>query len=237
MGQLSAYQRVAKSLRSDIESGRWKPGDRLPSEQELIELHGVSRNTVRQALALLASSNIVQRHQGRGTFVSPQGISHVLGDLRSFTQVMVDRNLRPGIQDVTIGVDHSAPIEARDFLRASTIWRVYRLRTGDGRPFCIMDSWVPDHIGCSLDADSLERDQSLYALLAQDLKVTPHEATEVIRAEAADKADAEALNVRKGTALITVYRWTSDSRGVPIEYVRSASPGDRYEYVVKLRGA
>lgn len=237
MSRLSAYQRVAKSLRSEIDSGRWKTGDRLPSEEELRNLHGVSRNTVRQALSLLASSNVIQRHQGRGTFVSPQGISHVLGDLRSFTQVMRDRGLSPGIDQVTIEVDHAAPIEAKDFLRASTIWRVHRLRTGNGRAFSTMDSWVPDHIGRALGTESLERVQSLYAVLTDELGVTPHEATEVIRAESADEVDALTLDVSRGAALITVYRWTSDSRGVPVEYVRSASPGDRYEYVVKLQGA
>jgi len=236
MAGIPAYQRVAQALRAQVSEGRWQEGDQLPSEHELMRMHAVSRNTVRQALTLLASSNVVHRHQGRGTFVAPQGLSHVLGDLRSFTQVLCDRGLEPGIANVSVAIDQNAPLEAREFLRASRIWRVRRLRTGDQRPFCFMDSWMPDHIGSNLDAEVLRRRQSLYAVLKDALGVAPHEATETIRAEAATPSDAEMLDVAAGAPLITIYRWTQDNRGLPIEYVRSASPGDRYEYVVKLQG-
>lgn len=231
-----AYHRVAQALRDEIAHGRWQQGDQLPSENDLVQLHGVSRNTVRQALELLASANLVQRHQGRGTFVATQGLSHVLGDLRSLTQVMRDRGLEPGILDAMVEVDHHAPIAAQEFLRSSRIWKVTRLRTGDGRPFCLMDSWVPDHIGRKLDQDELTQRQSLYSILTNEHGITLSEATETIRAEAASTRDATSLDVARRSPLLTVYRWTSDNRGLPVEYVRSASPGDRYEYVVKLQG-
>lgn len=236
MKELPAYQRLARGLREEIEAGAWKEGERLPSEHELMRAHAVSRNTVRQALELLAAANLVSRHQGRGTFVAPQGVTHVLGDLRSFTQVLRDRQLEPGIRAVRVDVDHQPPPEAREFLRTSRVWRASRVRTGDGRPFCRMDSWLPDHLGVKLDPSELERRQSLYSLL-RDLDVTLDQATEIIRAEAASATDAALLEVTPGTPLITIYRWTSDHRGLPVEYVRSASPGDRYEYVVKLRGS
>lgn len=236
MAAVPAYQRVAHALRAEITAGRWHAGDRLPSEHDLMRTHAVSRNTVRQALDVLASSNVIRRHQGRGTFVANQGLSHVLGDLRSFTQVMRDRGLEPGIGDVSVAVDSNAPVEAREFLRTEQVWRIGRLRTGDSRPFCVMDSWVPDHIGSKIDEELLRRRQSLYAVLVDELGAALHEATETIRAEAATPSDAQALDVAEGTPLITIYRWTSDNRGLPIEYARSASPGDRYEYVVKLQG-
>lgn len=231
-----AYQRVAQQLREEINSGIWAPGDRLPSEHELVRLHGVSRNTIRQALQLLASANVVQRHQGRGTFVAQQGLSHVLGDLRSLTDVMRGRGLSPGIADIEIGVDRDPPLAAREFLRDSRSWRISRLRTGDGRPFCLMDSWLPEVIGSQVAPDQLMERQSLYAILSSELGVHPHEATEIIKAEPASRRDAEALALEVGSPLISIYRWTSDTRGLPVEYVRSASPGDRYQYVVKLRG-
>jgi GntR family transcriptional regulator len=51
---------------------------------------------------------------------------------------------------------------------------------------------------------------------------------------AADESGA-GLKVAVGAPVLTIYRWTSDHRGRPIEYVRGISPGDRYEYIVKLR--
>lgn len=229
-----AYQRVADSLRASIEDGRWSPGDALPSEAQLMATYHVSRNTVRHALSVLENANLLRRQQGLGTFVAEQGVSHVLGDLRSFTQVMVELGLVPGIADVSVRVDE-APAKARQFLPGNHLWLARRVRLGSGRPFCLMESWLPDAIGSRLDPERLRERQSLYGVLQEDLGIVLASATETIHAEAADEERAAALEVPVGSPLLTVTRWSSDRRGQPVEFVRSHAPGDRYEYVIKLR--
>ncbi|MFA1550274.1 FadR/GntR family transcriptional regulator [Actinomadura chokoriensis] len=66
-----AYAEIAASLRDRIVSGEFKPGDRLPIEPELSAEHGVSRSTVREALRLLTSQNLVTTTRGvaGGSFV------------------------------------------------------------------------------------------------------------------------------------------------------------------------
>lgn len=231
----TAYQRVSDSVRDSINAGIWKPGDQLPTEMELMRQHGVSRNTVRQALAHLEMSNLVRRHQGRGTFVGEQGVSHLLGDLRSFTETLRDLNKVPGISDLHITVDDAPPEEAKKFLPGTHLWVVERVRTADGRPFSRMQSWLPDAIASALDPEQFAENQSLYAQMEAILGIKPAEGTEIIRSEKATAEDAAALDVARGTPLLSTYRWTSDHRGQPIEYVRSVAPGDRYEYVIKLR--
>lgn len=66
---------VARRLRATIESGEIKPGDRLPTQQELCESYGVSRPVVREAISLLKSEGLVISQQGRGQFVNPDGAS------------------------------------------------------------------------------------------------------------------------------------------------------------------
>ncbi|NYF28096.1 GntR family transcriptional regulator [Microbacterium sp. JAI119] len=229
----SAYQQIADDLRRQIADGRWKPGERLPGELELGKLFGVSRNTVRQALHVLTQVNLLRRQRGSGTYVSEQGMTHTLGDLRSFTDLMRDLGLKPGIRDIAIHPDPSPPLNATDFLPGAHLWRVSRLRLNDDRPFCLMVSWVPDEIGAQLEAAELARTQSLYALFAER-GVYVKEASEKIRAEAATPDQAAALGVAAGFPLLTINRWTSDTSGRPVEYVSSSSPGDRYEYFVKL---
>src|SRR6185369_17090975 len=67
-----AYQALADALRSQITSGRLRPGDRLPTEPQLCRNAGVSRSTVREALRLLASEHLVITVRGvaGGSFVS-----------------------------------------------------------------------------------------------------------------------------------------------------------------------
>ena len=76
---------------------------------------------------------------------------------------------------------------------------------------------------------------SLYLPLREDLGVLLSEATEIIRAEAATSLDAEALAIRRASPVIVIYRWVSDNRGRPVEYAHAAAPGDRYQYLAKLR--
>jgi len=98
-----------------------------------------------------------------------------------------------------------------------------------------MRSWLPDHLGSHLDHDRLARSGSLYKTLADDHGVVFSEATEIIRAESATAEEAATLSILRGAALIVIYRWVSDNRGRPVEYARAAAPGDRYQYLARLR--
>lgn len=235
MSGAPAYHRVAGALRVDIDRGRWKVGQRMPTEAELSAQFDVSRNTVRQALDILHSMNLVSRQQGRGTFVAPHGLSHMIGELKSLTDVLRERGFVPGNEGIKVSRDAHPPIDAVEHLGSSTIWRVDRVRTTDGRPFCNMSSWLPDDVGRRVDVDRLIEAGSLYRILKDDLGVLLTEATEIIRAEGATTQEAAALSIGRGTPVIVMYRWVSDNRGRPVEYARAAAPGDRYQYVAKLR--
>jgi DNA-binding FadR family transcriptional regulator len=60
---------VARLISDEIPAGRFKPGDRLPTERELAETFGVSRNVVREAIAKLRFEGAVEPRQGSGVFV------------------------------------------------------------------------------------------------------------------------------------------------------------------------
>jgi len=64
------YQQIADRLRDQIDSGALQPGERLPSEPDLVRQFDASRNTVRLAIALLTNQGLVVTRQGLGTFVS-----------------------------------------------------------------------------------------------------------------------------------------------------------------------
>ncbi|EJB07081.1 transcriptional regulator [Rhizobium leguminosarum bv. trifolii WSM597] len=63
---------VASSISREIAQGRLKPGDQLPTEQQLAQTFGVSRNVVREAIARLRSEGRIWSQQGRGAFVADQ---------------------------------------------------------------------------------------------------------------------------------------------------------------------
>ncbi|MGW2515049.1 GntR family transcriptional regulator [Streptomyces scopuliridis] len=65
----AAARADAAALTADIEAGRIKPGERIPSESELCERHGVARETVRRAVRVLRERGVVETEWGKGTFV------------------------------------------------------------------------------------------------------------------------------------------------------------------------
>jgi GntR family transcriptional regulator len=68
------YQEIADRLRDQIDNGTLQPGDRLPSEPDLVKMFDASRNTVRLAIALLTNQGLVVTRQGLGTFVNEAAV-------------------------------------------------------------------------------------------------------------------------------------------------------------------
>ena len=63
-----AYQVLSRQLRDEIAAGMYRGGARLPTESELVQRHGVSRQTVRRAFQDLVAEGVVYRVPGRGTY-------------------------------------------------------------------------------------------------------------------------------------------------------------------------
>jgi DNA-binding FadR family transcriptional regulator len=66
----TASERMLAGLREAIETGRWAPGRKMPTERELSSEFGIARNTVRRALKILENEGAIMRDVGRGTFVA-----------------------------------------------------------------------------------------------------------------------------------------------------------------------
>jgi DNA-binding GntR family transcriptional regulator len=74
---MTAYQRIADSLRQQILSGQWPPGQRLPTERSLCRQFAVSQITIRRALQILQQEHLVARRQGSGTFASSTALRKI----------------------------------------------------------------------------------------------------------------------------------------------------------------
>src|SRR5438093_5500137 len=106
------YRRLLAQLRSDIGSGRLRPGDVIPPELEIARSHGISRHTVRQAIVELAREGLLRRERGRGTFVAPRPIVRSLGAFYSFAHEMQDIGLEFDTRVLYRGVRPAEPVVA-----------------------------------------------------------------------------------------------------------------------------
>ena len=89
----TASERAAEGLRDMIASGRFSPGDRLPRESDLAEEIGVSKGTLRSAVASLAGSGVLRVRQGDGTYVGDLDAEHLLRPLADAMPLLNDQSV------------------------------------------------------------------------------------------------------------------------------------------------
>lgn len=230
------YEQVKAALRERIATGVWPPGSPLPGERRLMDLFGVSRPTIRQAIADLVAEGLLQRRQGKGTFVTPHPPDARVGQLLGFAEELERVGLRPVIRVLRaeVGVP---PDEARRDLglerdqRALLVERV--VSTADG-PVFVDRTVIPEAIGRPLLAFGLEG--SVYRLLER-LGVRLRQGEERIAAVAAGPWEAEQLEVEPGTPVLRVHRITSGEDGKPVETSLAWYRSDRYELRLRMRRA
>ena len=103
------YRRLYEVLRKHILDGVYKEGDLLPSENELCQIYGMTRPTVRQSLSTLANEGYIRKHQGKGSIVhrlpreigilSVSGTTSAVGDRNLKTKIIVKPVLKPWPMD------------------------------------------------------------------------------------------------------------------------------------------
>lgn len=236
-GPYPLYFQLKQALLHVIDSQGLRPGDRLPTEAEIEDRFGVSRTTIRQALSELVLEGVVERVQGKGTFVSAGKVQHV-AMLTSFTDNMRAQGYRPS-RRVLRQREAPAPAEvstALGIVEGAQCWHIERLLLADERPMGLAVSWVPMQ-ALSQHPDALARlgEGSLYEVLqSPPLSLVLHRGVETITAGVMDAAVAEFLGAAPGSSALVVRRTTWLPGGRPVEWTRMTFPSDRYEYRVEL---
>lgn len=234
--QVSYYQQLYSILRKEIARGVWKPGDRLPSEAELIKTYGVSRITVRQAFELLVNDGLVYRRRGSGTFVIIQPIEQGLTRIISFTEDMQRRGLRPGTKVIAARLEPATTeIAARlDIEPGEQLVLLERLRMADDEPMSLEISRLV-HRYCPHLLDGDYTQTPLHEALRDRYGIRLARANQAIRAIAADKSLAAPLSVAVGSPLFYIERVSFRQAGIPVEYLQVYHRGDRYVLYNELR--
>lgn len=231
------YVRIKDWLRLEIESGRYKRGDQIPTEEELMKRFGVSRATVRRAIQELVLEGWLYRVQGSGTFVAKPKYHQTLSRLTSFTEDMINLGLTPKselIQFQTEPVDPSIA-EALKIPPGSEVLKIERLRFADNEPMATNISFLPRKLVPDLTAEEL-KEGSLYYLLERKYGYVLSRAEETLEPILADKYTAKLLRVPVGTPLLLVEGVVYLKNGTPIEWLQIRYRGDRYKFqIVAIR--
>lgn len=229
------YFQVFAALKDRIRQGAWPPPQPLPTEIDLAEQYGVSRVTIRKAMALLEEQSLIWRQRGRGTFVG----EHVLGRSGESNFAGLVENSLDFQRCTTVRIIRFTTVPAAATVAdrlaipiGADVLEIVRVRRHDTGPFSHVSCFVTYPEALRLDQDALGNRPVLTALEAVGVKTD--RAEQGLSAQPADPVVAEHLQVPAGTPLIAMWRIVRDRSGRPVEYVRSLYRADRYEYRVTL---
>lgn len=220
------HRRIASELRREIHAGELGPGDRLPSEHELMRRFGVSRGTIRQARAALRADGTIAGSQGRRLEVGRTPLTQPLSELISFHAWAESLGKRPTATVLEAGFA-TADEETAGSLEIDSgarIYRVVRVRLADGAPLMLERTAFTAPIGDLLREIDLAA-RSIYAELSER-GVAFESARHLLSAEPADRFDARQLDVAPGAPLLRVRRAGYSPSGQPLEWSDDRYRGD-----------
>jgi GntR family transcriptional regulator len=220
------HRRIEQVLRERITAMR--PGDRLPSDAELVAEFGVSRMTARNAMQRLAEEGLVDRHPGRGSFVAVPAAHRRTDRLMTFSSEMVRRGRVPSSRLLARAIRPSTRAEAAslDLPVGEPIVEVRRVRLADNQPMALESAVLVRACAATVLAADLEGG-SLHAAIHAG-GVTLWRGAGTVGAAAATSEDARLLDIRRGDPLLVERRVILDDEGRRIEATESRYPADRY---------
>ncbi|MGA2548763.1 MAG: GntR family transcriptional regulator [Burkholderiaceae bacterium] len=230
------YQQIKRLLTQSLEHGEWKPGELIPSEIELAARYKVSQGTVRKAIDALSAENLLVRRQGRGTFVATH---HEARAQFRFLRLVSETGLPVHPE--------SRFLDCRRVRAPSDVARHLELKAGDAvvvvrrllliedKPTILDEIWLHGGLFKGLTAERLaEYKGPMYGLFESEFGVRMIQATEKLRAVAADASTAELLAVSPGAPLLSVERISQTYGNRPVEVRRGLYVTARHYYENEL---
>lgn len=229
------YDQLAELLRHEI-GQRLARGEtyQLPSENELAEQHGISRQTVRHALDELERDGWIYRQKGVGSFAVTRRVEQELTALVSTSEAMRRRGWQ--LETRVLSVAHIWPPSyigaALELKEDAGVYEVRRLRLADGAPVSLQTNYLPAALCPRLEENDLA--SSLYRLLETRYGLRLWTGKETLRARGATSHEAHLLDIKEGAPVMHTERITYAANGIPVEYLDAVWRGDRYDFKVTL---
>lgn len=224
------YEQVMRGIRNLIEERGLSSGDRIPNEDVLGEMFGVSRITVRKGVALLCSDGILEKRQGKGTFVGTPGVIAKTGGISGFYESCRKRGLKAGAEVIHVKTVKASKTDREELgiVRNGEVLETLRVRLADNVPVMLEKNHFSLAYSYLMDCDL---EGSLYNLL-RGYGAEPKTADHDISLKFPDALTARRLNVPVNSPLIFLREVIYDQKGRPLHNSEQWIRGDIFTFRV-----
>ena len=228
------YEQLVEQLRRDIENGVYSKTGRLPPEDKLSGQYQVSRITIRRAVEELVSQDLVEKKQGKGTFIRTPKLSRQLDCPMSFTEMCRANGLTASAKVLEAGISAPTDPAVQEMLglkAGSPAVRIRRLRYAGDRPLVLEDDFFPTEYAYLLSID-LEHG-SLYRYLQEERNITLRRTTMRMSIVRADGELSELLQVPRNAPQLQLKGCVVQPNGQTVHTSYQVGYGENFEFIVR----
>ena len=228
------YAQIVEQLQCDINNGIFSKSGCLPTETELSQQYGVSRITVRRAVDELVSQGLVEKKQGKGTFVCAPKLTRQLDGPMSFTEMCRANGLTVSAKILDAKICTADSTDIRKALSVESnepVVRIRRLRYAGDKPLVLEDNFYPLEYAYLLSID-LEND-SIYRYLQEEKGIELRRTAMHLRIVRADAKLSKLLQVPRNAPQLEMRGRVVRADGQTVHTSYQIGYGENFEFIVR----
>ncbi|HBI92288.1 MAG TPA: GntR family transcriptional regulator [Terrisporobacter glycolicus] len=234
--QIPLYIQLIEILKDMINTNKLQEGHYLMSERDICKIQNVSRMTVNKAIINLVNEGVLERRQGKGTFVSYKKQKLTYEKMQSFTEIANEKKLKVKNEILKFRLDKPNDV-VKEYLQIKDdsllVFHIERVRFVDDDPTILEKIYIPEYMCPDLNEDLINKN-SLYKLYREKYMHKTQRAKQIINPIALDKTQSKLLNVDLNSLALKIDRVVFTDKKDVLEYTSSLFITDKHQYEVIL---
>ena len=227
------------AIQEAINEGKFSPGSQLPSEMELLQMLGVSRTTLREALRILEEKRLIRKRRGLGTFVLERPILKDLSQNFGITEMISQAGYTSGMSDVHIRLDDTQKTlaEKMGIAENSAMVVIERIRTANEIPVVWTRDIMPQqYLGDWMPTSELLKQSSLYECLERYANIRIISGVASFSAVQAGREIAEKLEIHRNALLLLIEQMDNDQNQRSVLFSTEYHLTDKFNFIIHRKG-
>ncbi len=226
------YVSIYNEIANEIESGKIKPRGKLPSENDLMEQYGVSRDTVRKSLDMLAKNGYIQKIKGKGSVVLDiNKFNFPVSGLVSFKELArkMGKKAETILQSMELIKPDELLIKQLNITKSDEVWEIIRIRKIENERVILDKDYINKKNVSSLTKEICE--DSIYEYIENELGLRISFAKKEITVENATEEDKKYLDLARCKMVVVVKNYVYLNDATLFQYTESRHRTDKFRFV------
>jgi GntR family transcriptional regulator len=206
---------------------------------ELLQMLGISRTTLREALRILEEQRLIRKHRGRGTFVLDRTIVKDMSHNFGITEMISEAGYTPGTCDFKVYEESASKTiaEKLEIASNSDVVVIDRIRTANGTPVVWTRDVMPrEYLRGWMPTTSELDGFSLYDCLERYANIRIVNGTASFSPVQANREIAEKLKVQRNSLLLLIEQVDRDQNHRPFLYSLEYHLTDKFDFIIQRKG-